>query len=85
MSKSSSPGLTRRGGKRPRSWVMMVSAQAAAGAARIAREYSGRKLETVLAALVTDMAVAAERPGSWEYERVTAWLSSHVWEVEPKD
>ncbi|MGH8019420.1 MAG: hypothetical protein ACREIA_14255, partial [Opitutaceae bacterium] len=45
-------------------------------AARIARDYSRRKLETVLAAFVADLAVAAERPGSWEHERVTAWLAS---------
>lgn len=81
--------LTRFGGGRSRPRVVAlrvpVSAEAVQAAERIAREYSGRKLETVLAALVTDMAVAAERPGSWEYERVTAWLSSHVWEVEPKD
>lgn len=54
-------------------------------AARIGRDYSGRRLETVIAALLADLAVAAERPDSWEYERVSAWLSSHVWEVEPKD
>ena len=52
-------------------------------AGRIAQEYSDRKIETVLAAFVADMAVAAERPGSWEHERVTAWLASHVWECEP--
>lgn len=54
-------------------------------AARIGRDYSGRRLETVVAAFVADLAVAAERPGSWEYERVTAWLGSHVWECEPAD
>lgn len=54
-------------------------------AARIARDYSGRKLETVVAAFVADLAVAASRPGSWEHERVGAWLSSHVWECEPHD
>lgn len=54
-------------------------------ATRLGRQYAQRKLETVLAALVGDMAVAADRSGSWEHERVTAWLSSHVWEVEPSD
>jgi hypothetical protein len=62
-----------------------VPAEVKRAAAQIARESSGRKLETVLAALVGDMAVALERPGAWEHERVAAWLSSHVWEVEPPD
>lgn len=54
-------------------------------AARIGRDYAGRKLETVIAAFVADLAVAADRPGSWEHERVAGWLSSHVWECEPED
>jgi len=62
-----------------------VDGETKAAAARLGREYSGRRLETVITALVADLAVAAERPGSWEYERVTAWLSSHVWAVEPRD
>jgi hypothetical protein len=62
-----------------------VDAETAQAAARIARDYSGRKLETVVAALVADLAVAASRPGAWEHERVTAWLASHVWECEPPD
>ncbi len=62
-----------------------VPAETKRAAAQIAREHAGRKLETVLAALVSDMAVALERPGSWEHERVTAWLTSHVWEVESVD
>lgn len=69
-------------------WVTLqvrVAAETKRAAAQIAREYAGRKLETVLAALVGDMAVALERPGSWEHERVNAWLGSHVWEVEPVD
>ncbi len=65
--------------------LVTVPAEISRAASRLSREYSGRKLETVVAALVTDLAVAAERPGSWEYERVTAWLGSHVWEVEPRD
>jgi hypothetical protein len=75
------------GGERPQRVTLRVAVAAGTrrAAARIAREYAGRKLETVLAALVTDLAVAAERPGSWEYERVRAWLASHVWEVEPED
>ena len=62
-----------------------VEAETKRAAARIARDYSGRKLETVVAAFVADLAVAAERPGSWEHERVAAWLASHVWECEPRD
>lgn len=62
-----------------------VTMETKRAAARIARDYSRRKLETVIAAFVADLAVAASRPGSWEAERVGAWLSSHGWECEPKD
>lgn len=87
MSKSSSPGLTPSGENRPRRVTLRVevSEETKREAARIARDYSGRKLETVLAAFVADLAVAAERPGSWEHERVAGWLASHVWECEPRD
>ena len=87
MSKSSSPGLTPPGDDELRQVTLRVTmpAETTRMAAQIAREYAGRKLETVLAALVSDMAVALERLGSWEHERVTAWLGSHVWEVEPED
>jgi len=51
----------------------------------LARDYSQRCLETVLAAFVADLAEAATRPGSWEHDRVTAWLASHVWECEHRD
>jgi hypothetical protein len=73
--------------RKPRSVTLRVKTSAAAKrtAAQIGREYSGRKLETVLAAFVADLAVAAARPGSWEHERVSGWLASHVWECEPKD
>ena len=64
---------------------MKVSGETKRAAARVARNYSGRKLETVLAALVADLAVAAERPGSWEHDRVVGWLGSHGWECEPED
>jgi hypothetical protein len=64
---------------------LAVSAAQWRAAERLAREYSHRRLETVLAAFVGDLAEAAGRPGSWEHERVSAWLSSHVWEIEPKD
>lgn len=73
--------------KRPGRTTLRVSVDAATrrAAARIGRDYSGRKLETVVAAFVADLAVAAERPGSWEHERVAGWLGSHVWECEPED
>ncbi len=62
-----------------------VGKEDARQAERLARPRTRRKLETVLAAFVADLAVAAERPGSWEAERVGAWLGSHVWECEPED
>jgi len=64
---------------------VIVAVQEKQAAACLARDYSRRKLETVLAAFVADLAVAAERPGSWEHERVAGWLGSHVWECEPED
>ena len=87
MSKSSSPGLTPPGEDEPHRATVRVTvpAETKRAAAQLARESAGRKLETVLAAFVGDMAVALERPGSWEHERVTAWLTSHMWEVEPVD
>lgn len=87
MSKTSSPGLTPCGKNRPRRVTLRVPVDTATrrAAAQIGRDYSGRKLETVVAAFVADLAVAAERPGAWEHERVTGWLSSHVWECEPED
>jgi hypothetical protein len=87
MSKTINPGLTPGGGKRPGRTTLRVTVDAATrrAAARIGRDYSGRKLETVVAAFVADLAVAAERPGSWEHERVAGWLGSHVWECEPED
>ena len=62
-----------------------VGAQTQRVAAQLARDYAGRKLETVLCAFVGDLAAAAGRPGCWEHERVTAWLGSHVWDCEPAD
>lgn len=79
--------LTPDGGERSR-WVTLrvkTSAETRRAAAQLAREYAGRKLETVLAAFVGDLAVALDRPGAWERERVTAWLSSHGWACEPQD
>ena len=64
---------------------VQVPAATRRAAARLARDYARRDLETVLAAFVGDLAVAAARPGAWEHERVCAWLSSHVWECEPAD
>ena len=76
-----------RRSKKPRRATLRVTtlAETKRTAARIARDYSGRKLETVVAASIADLAVAAERPGSWEHERVAGWLGSHVWECEPHD
>ncbi len=89
MSKKSSDPLTRVLEKRPVApkvtLRVVVDGETKRAAARIARDYSRRKLETVVAAFVADLAVAAERPGSWEHERATGWLSSHVWECEPRD
>ena len=59
-------------------WVVVpVSEQRTAE--RAARAYADGGLEEVLAAFVSDWATAEERPGSWEAERVNAWLASHVW------
>jgi hypothetical protein len=79
--------LTPGDGEPPREVTLQVriAATTRRAAAQLAREYAGRKLETVLAAFVGDLAVALERPGAWEHERVTTWLSSHVWECEPQD
>ena len=41
-------------------------------------------LEEVLAAFVSDWATAEERPGSWEADRVNAWLASHPWEKKER-
>ena len=54
-------------------------------AARLARDYAQQDLEAVLAAFVEDLATAADRPGSWESEKVTAWLSSHPWPRSEKE
>ncbi|MGH8020707.1 MAG: hypothetical protein ACREIA_20965, partial [Opitutaceae bacterium] len=80
-------GLTGFAGKPPRrvSLRITVDVETREAAERIARDYARRGLESVLAAFVGDLAVAATRPGSWEHERVSAWLSSHVWECEPAD
>jgi len=87
MSKKSRAPLTRGPENRPSRTTLCVpvSAETAAAAARLARDYAGRKLETVLAAFVADLAVAAARPGAWEHERVSAWLASHGWACEPKE
>jgi hypothetical protein len=76
-----------RSTNKPRSVTLRVktSAETRRTAAHLAREYSHRRLESVLAAFVADLAVAAARPGSWEHERVSGWLASHVWECERKN
>jgi len=87
MSKKSSAPLTAGGEIRPDGVTLRVKVPAATRrtAARLARDYARRDLESVLAAFVGDLAVAAERPGAWEHERVTGWLTSHVWAAEPPD
>ena len=85
MSKTITTRLTPSRPTRARTLRLTVPVETAQAAARIGRDYSGRRLETVLSAFVGDMAAAAERPGCWEHERVTAWLSSHVWECEPAE
>jgi hypothetical protein len=77
--------LTPSGENTPDRVTLRVKVPAATrrAAERLARDYARRDLEIVLAAFVGDLAVAAERPGSWEHERVTAWLGSHVWACEP--
>lgn len=79
-------GLTPSGENEPRrvSLRVRMPAETRRAAARLARDYARRDLETVLAAFVGDLAVAAARPGSWEHERVAGWLASHVWECEPE-
>lgn len=46
-------------------------------AGRLARERCLQSLGETLAELAHDMAEAFDRPGSWEAERVHAWLDSH--------
>lgn len=86
MSKNMIAGLTAPGGGEAKTLLRVkVGKDGARQAGQLARERTRRRLETVLAAFVGDMAVALERPGSWEAERVGAWLGSHVWECEPED
>ena len=77
------PGRT----KKPRSVTLRVkiAAETRSAAARMACDYSRQDLETVLAAFVEDMAEAAGRPGSWEADRVGAWLASHPWPRPEKE
>ena len=62
-----------------------LDAQTQRAAAQLARQYSGRKLETVLAAFVGDLAADAGRPDSAALGRATAWLGGHEWVNEPRD
>ena len=87
MSKTEKSGLTLGGGERaPVETVTLrvtVPVTTWHRAGQLARGSARRPLEIVLAALVNDLAVARVRPGSWESERVTSWLGSHVWAAEP--
>ena len=46
-------------------------------AERMAQARTLGGLEELLAELVSDIVTAQERPGSWEAERVNAWVDSH--------
>ncbi|TVR48824.1 MAG: hypothetical protein EA425_13590 [Puniceicoccaceae bacterium] len=54
-------------------------------AERLAADNAAGPLEEVLAGLLEDMAVAWDRPGSWEAAAVCGWLSSHPWPQRPGD
>ena len=81
MSKTTSEGLTPSGLEKP--WKIGVRVALPAGerwaAEQAAREYAEGGLAEVLAAFASDLVTARERPGSWEAERVNAWLASHPW------
>lgn len=81
MSKTTTGGLTpsrRKGPGRITVWVTVTRAEHRT-AERVAKRYADEGLEELLAAFVSDLVTGEERPGSWEAERVGAWLSSHVW------
>ncbi len=57
-------------------WVV-VPCSTRRTAEKLAQERTLAGLEDLLAEFASDLATAAERPGSWEAERVHAWLDSH--------
>jgi hypothetical protein len=54
-------------------------------AKQAAKSLADGGLAEVLAAFVSDWATAEERPGSWEADRVNAWLASHPWEKKERE
>jgi hypothetical protein len=75
------PAPTRPKSRRPQRitlWVVVPVAEHRT-AERVAKGYADEGLEELLAAFVSDLVTAEERPGSWEAERINGWLSSHVW------
>jgi hypothetical protein len=70
---------TRPKPRRPRRitlWVV-VPCSTRRTAEKLAQERTLAGLEDLLAEFASDVATAAERPGSWEAERVWAWIDSH--------
>lgn len=81
MSKTTTGGLTPSRARKPRRitlWVV-VPVSEHRRAERVAKRYAAGGLEDLLAAFVSDLVTAEERPGSWEADRVNGWLASHVW------
>ncbi len=56
---------------------VMVACADRRAAERMAQARTLGGLEDLLAELVSDIVTAQERPGSWEAERVNAWVDSH--------
>ena len=54
-------------------------------AKQAAKSLADGGLAEVLAAFVSDWATAEERPGSWEADRINAWLASHPWEKKERE
>ena len=65
-----------RNPRRIKLWVVVPCATRRT-AEKLAQERTLAGLEDLLAEFASDLATAAERPGSWEAERVHAWLDSH--------
>jgi hypothetical protein len=57
-------------------WVV-VPCSTRRTAEKLAQARTLAGLEDLLAEFASDLATAAERPGSWEADRVHAWLDSH--------
>jgi len=87
MSKTQKQDLTHRNEKRPRRIAVRVVVPCSEHrtAQRAAKSLADGGLAEVLAAFVSDWATAEERPGSWEADRVNAWLASHPWEKKERE